>query len=76
MGRDSRGAAIGLRTRPSAWCRVSLATRKAVSQVRDAVVETLDPIEITLFGSVAQTASGNDLDLVVVAEEGDGERGA
>lgn len=49
-----------------------LATRKAVSQVRDVVVEALDPIEIILFGSVAQTASGNDLDLVVVTEDGDG----
>ena len=62
----------GLGTRPGAWCRVGVATRKAVSQVRDVVVEALDPIEIILFGSVAQTALGNDLDLVVVTEDGDG----
>ncbi|MDD9987721.1 MAG: hypothetical protein OXQ31_15715 [Spirochaetaceae bacterium] len=49
-----------------------MVTRKTASLVRDAVVEAVDPVEIILFGSVAQTASGNDLDLLVVTEECDG----
>lgn len=43
--------------------------------VRDAVVEAVDPVEIILFGSVAQTSSGNDLDLLVVTEDCDGAPG-
>ena len=41
-------------------------TREAAGRVRDAVVEAIDPLEIILFGSVAQATSGNDLDLLVV----------
>ena len=52
-----------------------MVTRKTASLVRDAVVEAVDPVEIILFGSVAQTASGNDLDLLVVTEDRDGARG-
>ena len=47
-------------------------TRETASLVRDAVVDAIDPIEIILFGSVAQTSSGNDLDLLVVTEDRDG----
>ncbi len=43
--------------------------------MRDAVVEAVDPVEIILFGSVAQAASGNDLDLLVVTEDRDGPPG-
>ena len=46
-----------------------MVTRKTASLIRDAVVEAVDPVEIILFGSVAQTASGNDLDLLVVAQD-------
>ena len=46
-------------------------TRRTASLVRDAVVEAIDPIEIILFGSVAATSSGNDLDLLVVTEDRD-----
>ena len=53
-----------------------MVTRKTASLVRDAVVEALDPVEIILFGSVAQTASGNDLDLLVVTEDPDGAPGS
>lgn len=52
-----------------------MVTRKTASLVRDAVVEAVDPVEIILFGSVAQTASGNDLDLLVVTEDRDGAPG-
>jgi len=50
----------------------SVVTRKTAALVRDAVVEAVDPVEIILFGSVAQAASGNDLDLLVVTEDRDG----
>ena len=44
-------------------------TREAAAQVRDAVVEAIDPLEIILFGSVANETSGNDLDLLVVTDD-------
>ena len=44
-------------------------TREAAGRVRDAVVEAIDPLEIILFGSVAQESSGNDLDLLVVTDD-------
>ena len=44
-------------------------TREAAARVRDAVVEAIDPLEIILFGSVAQATSGNDLDLLVVTDD-------
>ena len=49
-----------------AWYRARVVTRKTASLVRDAVVQAIDPIEIILFGSVAESSSGNDLDLLVV----------
>lgn len=52
-----------------------MVTRKTASLVRDAVVEAVDPVEIILFGSVAQSSSGNDLDLLVVTEDPDGAPG-
>ena len=52
-----------------------MVTRKTASLVRDAVVEAVDPVEIILFGSVAQGASGSDLDLLVVTEDRDGPPG-
>lgn len=52
-----------------------MVTRATASLVRDAVVEAVDPVEIILFGSVAQTASGNDLDLLVVTEDPNGAPG-
>ena len=57
------------RPRHAAWYRSSVVTRETASLVRDTVVETIDPIEIILFGSVAQTASGDDLDLLIVTED-------
>ena len=48
---------------------LSVVTRETASLVRDAVVDAIDPIEIILFGSVAQTSSGNDLDLLVVTQD-------
>ena len=50
---------------------LSVVTRETASLVRDAVVDAIDPIEIILFGSVAQTSSGNDLDLLVVTQDRD-----
>ena len=47
-------------------------TRRTASLVRDAVVEAIDPVEIILFGSLAEHSSGNDLDLLVVADDRDG----
>ena len=49
-----------------------MVTRKTASQVRDAVVQAIDPIEIILFGSLAENPSGNDLDLLVVTDDRDG----
>ena len=49
-----------------------MVTRKTASQVRDAVVQAIDPIEVILFGSLAENSSGNDLDLLVVADDRDG----
>ena len=54
-----------------AWYRARVVTRKTASLVRDAVVQAIDPIEIILFGSVAESSSGNDLDLLVVTEDRD-----
>jgi HEPN domain-containing protein/predicted nucleotidyltransferase len=44
-------------------------TRETAARVRDAVVEAIDPLEIILFGSVAQVTAGNDLDLLVVTDD-------
>ena len=44
-------------------------TREAAARVRDAVVQAIDPLEIILFGSVANETSGNDLDLLVVTDD-------
>lgn len=46
-----------------------MVTRDTAAQVRDAVVEAIDPLEIILFGSVAQAASGHDIDLLVVTDD-------
>ena len=49
--------------------RRNVVTRETAARVRDAVVEAIDPLEIILFGSVAQATSGNDLDLLVVTDD-------
>ena len=36
-------------------------TRDVAAQVRDAVVDAIDPLEIILFGSLAHAATGRDL---------------
>lgn len=46
-------------------------TRDAAAIVRDAVVQAIDPLEIVLFGSVAERASGRDIDLLVVTDDDD-----
>ena len=46
-------------------------TRDAAAVVRDAVVQAIDPLEIVLFGSVAERASGRDIDLLVVTDDDD-----
>ena len=44
-------------------------TRDTAAVVRDAVVEAIDPLEIILFGSIAEDASGRDIDLLVVTDD-------
>ena len=51
-------------------------TRDVAAQVRDAVVDAIDPLEIILFGSLAHAATGRDLDLLVVTDDEDGLPGA
>ena len=46
-----------------------MVTRDTAAVVRDAVVDAMDPLEIILFGSIAQEASGNDIDLLVVTDD-------
>ena len=47
-------------------------TRETAARVRDAVVDAIDPLEIILFGSVAQATEGHDLDLLVITEDDGG----
>ncbi len=44
-------------------------TRDTAAVVRDAVVEAIDPLEIILFGSIAEDTSGRDIDLLVVTDD-------
>ncbi len=48
-----------------------MVTREAAAQVREAVVEAIDPLEIILFGTLAHAAEGHDVDLLVVTEDDD-----
>ena len=45
---------------------VTFADAKEVSAE---IVKQLNPLLVTLFGSVARKASGNDLDILVVVED-------
>ena len=51
---------------------MGVVTRETAALVREAVVAAVDPLEIVLFGSVATTATGNDLDVLVVTDRPDG----
>ena len=57
---------------PFKWYAVGVVTRETAALVREAVVAAVDPLEIVLFGSVATTATGNDLDMLVVTDRNDG----
>ena len=50
---------------------MGVVTRETAALVREAVVAAVDPLEIILFGSVAATATGNDLDVLVVTDRRD-----
>lgn len=44
-------------------------TLKDAQKVTDAIVKTLNPVSVMLFGSVAREGTGNDLDLLIVTDD-------
>jgi HEPN domain-containing protein len=57
------------------FMHMNIITFKDAQKASDAIVKTLNPISVILFGSLAREGTGNDMDLLVITgdEEGDGE---
>jgi HEPN domain-containing protein len=48
-------------------------TLKDAKKTSDAIVKTLNPVSVIMFGSVAKEGTGNDLDLLVITEDETGD---
>jgi HEPN domain-containing protein/predicted nucleotidyltransferase len=46
-----------------------MVTLRDAKEVSDAIIKTLDPISVMVFGSVAKNGTGEDLDLLIVVED-------